>query len=440
MSRVEPGYQERLDQSARDKGNNLNLARSKNIQSSGQTSGRSPIRYLALPFSAIENLSPAVQQSLGMCNVDAGVFVQGYGDKGGPVQTDGKKMYTSGTDENYGPLTGVEVTVSTKGQPKGSLVTRESGVGYDSRGRQFIKIAEPCDTPGSLTVTWKAGPTQESRSVKVPSGTSQTEELMLSLRTKPAVVKPGREPRGVLAERTPAPVFPPGQAPGSRPTETRIPATQTPDSKGGLSPAQREEAAAIAKTAVAEVAPKTSPASPSPEAARATPSLTPTPSGASPAVCDVDSASFDRAQAAEGQTVAIKVIGKGECDTQLVTAFLVEQDLIDNDEKVDALIDAARFKGNAAEIRFLAVYQDDGVGGGNPEYTAQVFLVAKPSKTVETSNQLEVSQTPVAESGGLLSSILGIGLPLVVVGAAATGISSVVSHRIRGTWRPYPFR
>ena len=236
-------------------------------------------------------------------------------------------------------------------------------------------------------------------------------------------------PRGSQRDVTPAPsvrdvdIKPTPQGINVLPTRTAQPTRDTRPTPEPTRPNAPAAPGANPESAAARppVPGATPGAAASPNAEPGRPGATTVPAG-SAAACEIDSATFNPTKADEGQQVEIKVVGKGDCNGQDVTATLVEQDTIDNDERVDAVIPSAKFAGNAGQIRFAAVWQDDswGVGGGDPEFRAQVFLVARPSKTVETSNELEVSQV-TAISGASEAE----GFPLLPVAAGAAVVLAI---------------
>ena len=110
------------------------------------------------------------------------------------------------------------------------------------------------------------------------------------------------------------------------------------------------------------------------------------------------SATWSTSQATEGNIVSLSVQGTN-CDGKTVSFVVREYDTVSTDDPVTTNPVNVVFSGNGATGAWTAEWQDDGLGGGNPEYffTATVATVGSISSSKTDALLLHVNQSDVAQ-------------------------------------------
>ena len=116
-----------------------------------------------------------------------------------------------------------------------------------------------------------------------------------------------------------------------------------------------------------------------------------------PAECVLTSASWSTLTATEGQAVNLNVQGT-DCDGESIAFEVLEYDVTSGDDPVNIEPSNVVFNGNSATGSWTAEFQDDGIGGGDPEYHFIVTLVSDPGETIDSGTAsdelLVVSEEP----------------------------------------------
>ncbi len=109
--------------------------------------------------------------------------------------------------------------------------------------------------------------------------------------------------------------------------------------------------------------------------------------------CSLKSAVWNIENAIEGQRVYLQVAGDTVKCSGLKLSFEVREDDVGSYSSVEIPPLDVSFNGDKAVGAWIAEYQDDGILGGDPEYSFNATLVRNPPLSIISSNQLSVTKT-----------------------------------------------
>jgi hypothetical protein len=107
--------------------------------------------------------------------------------------------------------------------------------------------------------------------------------------------------------------------------------------------------------------------------------------------CTFSTAVWDVTTATEGDTVGITVTGIGDCNAEAVSYVVWEDDVTGDDPVITEPINSVFF-GTTTTGSWTAEYQVD--ASGNPEYYFVATMMTNPGETIQSTNQLDVSELP----------------------------------------------
>lgn len=104
--------------------------------------------------------------------------------------------------------------------------------------------------------------------------------------------------------------------------------------------------------------------------------------------CSLDSARWSIDKAIEGQKVRLEILGSGAECNGLKASFEVKEEDVGSSSPVSTNPLDVSFNGDTATGMWIAEWQDDGVAGGDPEYSFIGTLVRNPPLTIKSSAPL----------------------------------------------------